>query len=174
MKILIADDANMIRNMLRRELSEAGHEVVCVNDGDEAISAFKKEPFDFVTLDVEIPGLNGFEVCEKIREIEGEQKAEKKTRVIFITNRDDVEGREKGFLVGGCDFIAKPFKPGDVTHVIKTLSKKDSRFEDLNVLVVEDSSMARKVIVQNLSELGVKVEEAIDGDDGLSRGQECP
>ena len=66
-QVLIADDEATIRHVLRQLLERAGHEVVAASDGVEALALFEKNRPDLVLLDIMMPGLNGFEVCEKLK-----------------------------------------------------------------------------------------------------------
>lgn len=103
-RILAADDDATALNALRQTLVQRGYDVVAVPSGDEAIMQAAEQDFDLFILDINMPGLSGLEVCQKLRESE-------KTRdkpVIFLTARGTVSDMVKGKQAGSDLYLVKP------------------------------------------------------------------
>ena len=104
-KILVVDDEIISRRVIGHSLEKAGLKSVAVSHPDEALKLLEEQPFDLVFLDVEMPGMNGFELCKRLRAM----PLHAKTPVIFVTALGGFESRAKSSLSGGDDFIGKPF-----------------------------------------------------------------
>lgn len=100
--ILVIEDEESIQNILKAFLEDAGYRVLTAQDGMEGIAAFHKQRFDLVLLDIMMPKLDGYTVCEMIRH-------ESSTPVILLTALDDEESQMKGFDLLADDYITKPF-----------------------------------------------------------------
>ena len=103
--ILVVDDEAISRRAVTYALEKAKLTSVNVEDPNAALNLLAKGRFDLVFLDVDMPGMNGFELCTKLRALPGY----KKTPVIFVTNLNDFESRASSMMSGGNDFIGKPF-----------------------------------------------------------------
>lgn len=108
MKILLADDEVSIQKLISGLLEDEGHECVCVEDGTDALEAFKNASFDLVILDVMMPRMDGFATCRELR-----------TRgvtvpVIFLSAKGDIVDKGIGFAAGGDDYMTKPFDPREL------------------------------------------------------------
>ena len=101
-RVLVVDDENDIRGLVRELLERAGHDVIEAPDGNEGLRLFYAEHPDVVILDVSMPGLTGWEVLERIREL-GE------TPVIMLTANADELDKVRGLRAGADDYITKPF-----------------------------------------------------------------
>ncbi len=104
-KILVVDDEIISRRVIGHSLEKAGLKSVAVSHPDEALKLLEEQSFDLVFLDVEMPGMNGFELCKRLRAM----PMHAKTPVIFVTALGGFESRAKSSLSGGDDFIGKPF-----------------------------------------------------------------
>lgn len=138
-RILIVDDTFTNLDVLRRALEPKGHEIQVATNGETALKILSATPLpDLVLLDVMMPGMDGYEVCRKM-------KAEELTRdipVIFLTAKNQPEDIVKGFSLGGVDYITKPFNHEEVyariqTHLKlqclkKELESKNEKLEALN------------------------------------------
>ncbi|MBZ8182698.1 response regulator [Oscillatoria salina] len=103
--ILIVDDQPENLRLLSSILSEQGYKVRRVINGNLALNAAQLEPPDLILLDITMPEINGYEVCEKLK-----QKPEtKEIPVIFLSAKDDLFDKVLAFEVGGADYITKPF-----------------------------------------------------------------
>ena len=103
--ILVVDDEAISRRAVVYALEKARLKSVTVEDPGVALNLLTENSFDLVFLDVDMPGMNGFELCTKLRAL----PAHKKTPVVFVTSLTDFESRANSTMSGGNDFIAKPF-----------------------------------------------------------------
>ncbi len=164
-KILVVDDSPIIRKILKRELSEGGYIVEEACDGKTALTLFNESMPDLVTLDIEMPVLDGFETFRKLRNKHrpGIRSKETSVPVIFVTGNDNLKDRNKGFQLGAADFITKPFIKGDILSAVNKILKPENRLMKLTALVVDDSISARSIVSSILDREGVSVIEAEDG-----------
>ena len=121
-KILVVDDSAMMRRMIRRELEAGGYTVFEAEDGIAALERAVELLPDLITLDVDMPRLDGFTTSKKLV---GENYTKRFTHVpnnripvIFVTANDTLEGRQKGFEMGAVDFVSKPFVGGDIRKAV--------------------------------------------------------
>jgi DNA-binding response OmpR family regulator len=101
-KVLVVDDEGDIRGLVRELLARAGHDVLEAADGNEGLRVFYAEQPDVVVLDVSMPGLTGWEVLERIREVS-------ETPVIMLTAKADELDKVRGLRAGADDYVTKPF-----------------------------------------------------------------
>jgi len=114
--VLLVDDQPENIGVLYTLLQEDGYEVYIANDGESALESLEEIEPDLILLDVMMPGLNGFEVSERLQANPRTQKIP----VIFMTALTDNESKLKGFSVGGVDYITKPFEHTEVRARIQT------------------------------------------------------
>lgn len=105
LKILFADDDLKYSMLLKRFLEKEGYEVTYAGNGLIALDQFPLVKPDLVLLDINMPGLNGFEVAKRIRE------ADKHVLIFFLSDRSDKADRLQGFQLKANDYLAKPFYP---------------------------------------------------------------
>jgi len=103
--ILVVDDEAISRRAVTYALEKARLKCVAIEDPNTAHKLLSENSFDLVFLDVDMPGMTGFELCTKLRAMH----AHKKTPVVFVTSLTDFESRASSMMSGGNDFIAKPF-----------------------------------------------------------------
>lgn len=103
MRLLLVEDARLIREPLSRALELAGWEVETVPDGEEALARLAAAPVDAAVLDIMLPGMDGLSVLSELR-VRGDA-----TPVILLTARGDVRDRVRGLDLGADDYLAKPF-----------------------------------------------------------------
>ena len=118
-KVLIVDDSEDIRILLRRILGSAGYDVSEAGNGEEALktAAFLKP--DLILLDIVMPGIDGYEVCESLKE----QYPIVDAPVIFLSAKTDTADKVKGLEIGGADYITKPFDKAEVLARVKNQLK---------------------------------------------------
>ncbi len=104
-KILVVDDEEISRRAVIYALEKAQLQSINVESAERAYKLLAEGPFDLVFLDVDMPGMSGFELCTKLRTL----PAHKKTPVVFVTALSDFDNRASSTMAGGNDFIAKPF-----------------------------------------------------------------
>ncbi len=117
MRVLVADDDPDIRSLLRDYLRAEGYEIAEAADGAAALAAFRNTAPDLVILDVMMPGMDGMEVCRRIREISA-------VPIMFLTGRDDEVDQLLGFGFGADDYVTKPFSPRTVMARLKALLRR--------------------------------------------------
>jgi DNA-binding response OmpR family regulator len=113
LKILFADDDLKYSLVIKQFLKKEGYEVTYTGNGLMALEQFAAVKPDLVLLDINMPGMNGFEVAAKIRE------KDKRTLIFFLTDRSDKPDRLKGFDLQGNDYISKPFYPEELIARIR-------------------------------------------------------
>jgi OmpR family response regulator RpaB len=119
-KILVVDDEASIRRILETRLSMIGYEVVTAADGEEAIDMFHHEIPDLVVLDVMMPKLDGYGVCQELRK-------ESDIPIIMLTALGDVADRITGLELGADDYVVKPFSPKELEARIRSVLRRVER-----------------------------------------------
>ncbi len=104
MKILVVDDSATMRAALAKMLARMGHEALTADCGAQAIRLYQSEPPDLVLLDVQMPGISGFEVAERLRTLHPGAWVP----LIFLSSQEDDEDIEQGIAAGGDDYLIKP------------------------------------------------------------------
>ena len=164
-RILIVDDSRVMRRIIRQELEEAGFDIYEAVDGLDAVEKAGKIQPQLITMDVDMPKMDGFDAVYQIRtELKlMNMKSDKEIPIVFITANDTLEGRRKGFEVGATDFILKPFLKGEVAASVSNLLNSDGSLQGLRVLVAEDSNLSRGIMNSILMEAGVKTVLTVNG-----------
>ena len=119
MRILVCDDHDSIRGMIETLVSASGHEVVGVASGAKAVELALTEKFDVLLVDLMLPGLDGFDVCTRLR---GEEVT-RELPIFVISAMDDPATRERCAKIGVTAFYAKPFKPMELLEDIRRLDR---------------------------------------------------
>ena len=119
-KVLVVDDEKLIVKGIRFSLEQDGMEVDCAYDGEEALEAAKKKEYDVVLLDVMLPKLSGFEVCQQIREFSA-------MPIIMLTAKGDDMDKILGLEYGADDYITKPFNILEVKARIKAIIRRSGK-----------------------------------------------
>lgn len=105
MRILIIDDSADALAVAKARLAQEGHEILCAGGGREGLEAVGRESPDLVLLDVDMPEMNGFEVCRRLKE----DAATYSMPVIFLSGSGGTDEKVKGLDLGAVDFVTKPF-----------------------------------------------------------------
>jgi len=121
-KILVVDDEASIRRILQTRLSMIGYEVVTAADGEEALKTFRNSFPDLVVLDVMMPKLDGYGVCQELRE-------ESDVPIIMLTALGDVADRITGLELGADDYVVKPFSPKELEARIRSVLRRVEKTE---------------------------------------------
>jgi DNA-binding response OmpR family regulator len=117
MKVLIADDDADLRELIAFTLTQAGYFVVKAADGPAALRRFSEEGPELVLLDINMPGLSGFQVCEALRR-------ESRVPVMMLTVRGEEEDLVRALELGADDYLTKPFSPRTLLARIKALLRR--------------------------------------------------
>ena len=115
--ILVADDDPTVVVALQHLLEQAGFKVVVAQDGQEALEAMDREVPDLLLLDVMMPRLSGYDVCERVRS----RPAWRHVRILMLTARGGVIEARKGLALGADDYMTKPFSTRELLDRIKAL-----------------------------------------------------
>ena len=115
--ILVVDDEASIRRILETRLSMIGYTVVTACDGQEALEAFRNSPPDLVVLDVMMPKLDGYGVCQELRK-------ESDVPIVMLTALGDVADRITGLELGADDYVVKPFSPKELEARIRCVLRR--------------------------------------------------
>jgi diguanylate cyclase (GGDEF)-like protein len=122
MKILLVDDSRAIAMVMGARLESFGHEVKHAVNGETALRYFQAESFDLILMDIEMPGMNGFEVTTRIRALEG-QEPWAWTPIIFVTATDTEANLVTAIEAGGDDFISKNLPENILQAKMKAMSR---------------------------------------------------
>ncbi len=120
-RILIVEDEDHIRENLKLNFELEGYEVVAVDNGARAIKDFKEQRFNLVVLDVMLPEMDGFDVCEQIR------LEDMDTPILFLTAKDAAHDKIQGLKTGGDDYMTKPFNLEELLLRVKNLIKRSNK-----------------------------------------------
>lgn len=118
MRVLVVEDEAKLAGLLRRGLEEEGHAVDLARSGDDALWRAAAAEYDAVVLDVMLPGLDGFDVCRRLRE-RGVW-----VPVLMLTARDAVADRVAGLDAGADDYLAKPFSFAELLARLRALARR--------------------------------------------------
>lgn len=123
LRILLVEDEAQIRKMMKLNLSLEGYEVIDTEDGLEALQLIENQNFDLVLLDIMLPNVNGFQICERIRLIN------KEIGIIFVSAKNSAEDRVKGLKLGADDYLTKPFNLEELLLRVNNLAKRAKNME---------------------------------------------
>jgi diguanylate cyclase (GGDEF)-like protein len=132
-KVLVADDARVMRFATIRILKKLGLEPVEAEDGLQALEIFDREKPDLVLIDVQMPGLDGLEVVRRIRQLSSEHWVP----VIFLTSMEDEADYTRGIEAGGDDYLTKPVSPVVLEAKIRALRRLDDMRRELMAVTLE-------------------------------------
>ncbi len=117
-KILLCEDDVSLNNSLVKYFYDAGYEVTGCLNAAAALRALDERAYDLIITDVMMPGMDGFEFSEAVR------AADKSTPIIFITARDDMPSKERGYRIGIDDYLVKPFDPAELIMRISAVLRR--------------------------------------------------
>jgi putative two-component system response regulator len=125
--VLVVDDEEPPRRFLTRVLEREGYAVTLAVDGHDALQAIDRMHPDVVILDVRLPGVDGYEVCKRVRD----DAQTRLTPIIMVTGYDDHAGRVRGLSVGADDFLGKPFNLPELIARVRSLARMKRYTDDL-------------------------------------------
>ena len=120
MRILLVEDEENIRDVVKLNLELEGYEVVTVSNGKDVIKTWEGEHFDLLILDIMLPELDGFQICEQIR------LTDLKTPILMLTAKDSASDRVTGLKKGADDYLTKPFNLEELLLRVSNLLKRFS------------------------------------------------
>ncbi len=150
MKILIVEDEPKTGDYLRQGLREAGFGVELASDGLAGLQLAQQQDFDLLILDVMLPGLNGWQLLQRLRE-QGHQ-----VPVLFLSARDQVEDRVKGLELGADDYLVKPFSFAELLARVRTILRRGRSGVEATALQVADLEL--DLLRRRVSRAGKRIE----------------
>ena len=143
MRILIIEDEISISKMLEYDLKQMDYQVDTAFDGLKGYQMAKDSDYDVIILDLMLPGMNGIEVCKKLR------KSGCESHILMLTAMDDEFQKIEGFDVGADDYVTKPFSPRELTARIKAVGRRKKTQDDskLNYQSIELNTSSFEVMV---------------------------
>jgi sigma-B regulation protein RsbU (phosphoserine phosphatase) len=139
-KILIVDDAKANVDVLVEAL-RADYKLGVALDGESALKSIERNPPDLVLLDIVMPGIDGYEVCRRLR-------AEPRTReipVMFLSSLEEAQQKARGFEVGGNDYVTKPFEMVEVKARVRSLLKAKAYTDSVKEKIASELKVAREI-----------------------------
>jgi DNA-binding response OmpR family regulator len=115
--LLLVEDELSIGRLLRSYLQKQGYAVVWVRSGEEALVELARHPVRMVVLDIGLPGMDGFDVCRRVRR-------QSSVPILMLTARDEEADRVAGFELGADDYVPKPFSPRELSARIKAVLRR--------------------------------------------------
>ncbi len=131
MKILVVEDNEELNNTLKEILELNGYYVDAVFDGEEALEHMKMYDYDAVILDIMLPKVDGFRVCQIVRERKDD------TPILMLTAKDSTQDKVKGLDIGADDYLVKPFEIEELLARVRALIRRVST-EKTNVVKIKD------------------------------------
>ena len=160
--ILLLDDSEVNLNVLSWILKECGYNVQCYTSGYDALEALNGTPVDLILADIQMPRMNGFEFCKRVKETE----ALEHIPIIFISSMDKKEEVMHGFEAGGVDYITKPFSAEEIKIRVKTQLTIVDFQHSLQVKVDEQIKQLQNIRMETIFSLA-KLAQSRDDDTGL-------
>jgi DNA-binding response OmpR family regulator len=139
--ILLVEDEHNIGALVRTYLERDGYTCVWVKNGEDALTEIRRLPVRLVILDIGLPGMDGFEVCRRVR-------ATSTVPIIMLTARDEEPDRVAGLEVGADDYVPKPFSPREVIARVKAVLRRSEpeAFPDVVALGPVTLSRSRREV----------------------------
>lgn len=159
MNILIVDDSLVVRRLVKEELLAGGFSFFEAPNGQTALEILETEAIDLMTLDWMMPGMDGAEVCRRVRRKEQDSGILCPLPIIFLTSKDTAETRAEGFEAGALNFIVKPFLPGELLSAVRSILNPPENLKGKKVALVAAMGNFRQVVASALRESGMEVSE---------------
>lgn len=156
--VLVVDDDESSREISRRILSKRGYSVICADDGESGIELARKQHPDIIVLDILMPGMDGWQVLERLREIP-------ETADIPIILQSMLSERELGLSLGANDYLTKPVDNSDLPNAVRKLLPKLRLAE--GVLIIEESTNLADLLSQAQGEEPFETRQTADLDEAL-------
>jgi DNA-binding response OmpR family regulator len=134
--VLVVEDEVNIANVVRIALERDGHRVIAVRTGEEALTELTRHPIALIVLDLGLPGMDGLEVCRRVR-------AGSRLPIIMLTARDEEADRVAGLELGADDYVPKPFSPRELAARVKAVLRRSSAAPPADDLELGDVTLSR-------------------------------
>jgi DNA-binding NtrC family response regulator len=148
-RILIVDDDQDILSALKKRLTWMGHEVFTAEDGEQALRVAAEEQPDLMLLDIELPGLSGFDILKHLAEKRSSVPPQFVPEVVVITAFGTIDRAGEAIRLGACDFLTKPFEPDHLSIVIEKAMAQVALTRQIGLLQAEVVGRYEQVVGQN-------------------------
>ena len=109
-KILLIDDSRLIAHAAKKTLTKVGHDIILAEDGVAGIEKAKSEQPDLILLDLIMPGMDGYQVCQKLKQ----ESSTMEIPVMMLTSKSEPSDKVKGLQMGALDYVTKPFDEAEL------------------------------------------------------------
>ncbi len=174
-RILVAEDLEIIQELIRHLLERAGHQVDVVSDGAEAVTAVQAQSYDLVLMDIQMPGMNGITAAKEIRAL---QSLGRDIPIIAMT-ANVLPQQARNFKEAGMnDYLSKPVKGQDLLKKLsewlpgRDVERAASPAQSARILVVDDLEIIQKLALSILESVGYQVDLVSDGGEAVAAVQE--
>lgn len=137
--ILVVDDEERIRRLLKMYLEKEGYAIDEAEDGESALRMATNRDYDLILLDLMLPGIDGIEVCSRLRQV-------KATPVVLLTAKGEEINRVQGFEAGADDYVVKPFSPREVIYRVKAILRRSSA----TAFLTKEASLSNNIVFPHL------------------------
>ena len=153
------DDSSTVRIALRKELESMGASVAEAFDGQHGLETALSEDFDLIITDIEMPRMDGFSLCEKLKN----HDAKKSLPIVILSSKDKEEDIERGFKLGIAAYILKTNAKAELCECVQELLHRNVLTKGRTILLVDDSASLRRMIGKSLQMAGFSVISAENG-----------
>jgi two-component system copper resistance phosphate regulon response regulator CusR len=151
MTILIVEDEKKIADSLKKGLEELDYELMVAYDGKIGEKIFNQQPFDLVILDINLPGINGLELCAKIRQ------KNKSIPILMLTTFGSVPDKVEGFNAGADDYMVKPFSFAELIMRVRALLKRTGKENVPIGNILQFSDLEMNLDTKQVSRSGIPI-----------------
>lgn len=159
LQILIVDDSAVVRGVLAKELMRSGVKVMQAENGQQALDIALSRELDLIITDVEMPAMNGIELCTSLKSNPSTQQIP----IVILSSLDREGDIRKGYRAGATTYITKAQAKESLLETIETVLHRTTFQKGRLILVVDDSSTVRTLVEKGLKEVGFKVAKAQNG-----------
>lgn len=152
MKALVVDDDRVLADVLAFTLRREGFQVLLAYDGLAALQRWQDDQPDIIVLDINLPGLDGFEVCNRIRE-------QADVPIILLTVRDEEDDVVRGLNMGADDYITKPFSPKELTARVRVVFRRMEQYSQSNTEIIRAADLTLDVTCMQVRATGRETPE---------------
>ena len=149
MRILLVEDEERLASFIRKGMVAEGYEVEIAYDGRTGLSLFRQGTFDIVILDVNLPHINGFELCRMIR------TADEQIAVLMLTALDGIDDKSDGFMAGADDYLGKPFEFQELLLRVRALTR---RHRHMHKQVLRLADLELNLDAKTVSRAGTRID----------------
>lgn len=163
-RILIVDDSAVFRTSMKKILASMNAEIILAQDGQEGLDVALQEKFDIVVSDIDMPKINGIELCRSLKQIPSTQGIP----VVMVSTFDSDSDVDKGFQAGASAYLSKYEIKDRLLDTVENVLSKSKFKRNRLVMVVDDSKVVRRIVAKGLAEAGFRVITAENGKKALN------